>query len=98
MAYGIGYDIIVDDDNCNAIGNEYVNRAKKFENALDQYNALLEEILDSAVMNGALSDNLKKFKEATKVLKNEANSIAQAAQGCTRQFLTDMNSADSYLF
>lgn len=98
MAYDIGYDIVVNDDNCNAIGNDFVNRAKRFENALDQYNALLEEILDTAVMEGALANNLRKFKEAANALKNEANSVAKAGQGCTRQFLTDMNSADSYLF
>lgn len=98
MAYGIGYDIVVNDDNCNAVGSEYADRAKWFENILERYDEILQEILDSAVMDGALADNLKKFRQEANALKNETASIAKAAQSSTHQFLADMDSADSYLF
>ncbi len=98
MAYDIGYDILVMDDNCNLIGAEYEKRAKKFESVLRTYQNNLQDILDRAVMDGALADNLKKFKEEAKTLQNEANSIAASAKECNKQFLTDMDAADSYLF
>jgi hypothetical protein len=98
MAYEIGYDVVVYDDFCDSIGDEYEKCAKKFESALCTYQNNLQDILNHAVMDGALADNLKKFKEEAKTLQNEANGIAAAAKQCSKQFFSDMDTADSYLF
>ena len=98
MAYDIGYDVVVYDDNYNQLGQEYVNRAKRFEDVLNKYQQTLQEILDCAVMDGALADNLKNFMCEVTTLKNQAGGAAEAAKKCSKGFLADIDTADSYLF
>ena len=45
-----------------------------------------------------INRNLKRFRQEANALRNETASIAKAAQSCTHQFLSDMDSADSYPF
>lgn len=98
MAYEIGYDIIVDEDNCDAMSKEYVKRAEKFEGVLAGFCEIIEDILATAVMEGALADNLAKYLEEVEKLKGEVLEIARQAKKCNDGFLTEMNAADSYLF
>lgn len=98
MAYEIGYDIVVDDDKCRSICNEYQNRADKFEEHLEEYLTILGRISTDAISEGDVSKRLADFKEQAEGLKGEAGSIADEAKKQNGAFMTDFDTADNYLY
>lgn len=98
MPGDIEYDLIVNDENCEAIGKEYIRRAENFENMLSQYETILTKLLSDGIKSGRVHENLKLYSEAVATLKEEVNELATKAQSCNTGFITDMDTADSYLY
>lgn len=98
MAYEIGYDIIVDDDKCASICNEYQSRADKFEEHLEEFIKIIERISTEAISEGDVSKRLDDFKKQVEGLKGEAKNIANDAKTQNGTFLGDFDTADNCLF
>lgn len=98
MPGDIEYDLIVNDENCEAAGKEYIRRAENFENMILQYESILTKLLSEGIKSGKVHDNLKLYSEIVATLKTEVKELATKAQECNRGFITDMDTADSYLY
>lgn len=98
MSNGTPYDLIVYDSNVISLGEEYISRAQAFETVLEKYINILQAILDEGIKEGKVHDNLAVFLKMVNELKAEAINIANSAKGSSQEFLTDMDSADSYLY
>lgn len=98
MGNETAYDLIVHDNNVISLGEEYVSRGEAFEAVLDKYINILQSILDEGIKDGKVHDNLAVFLNNVRALKSEAINIAKSAKESNHKFLTDMDSADSYLY
>lgn len=98
MTYKIGYDIVVNEEDCEAIGKEYETMAKDFEQKLKDYLASLDRILAGSVKSGQVADNLALFQQEVKGLQKEVEGISQAAKEKTISFGTTIDEADRDLF
>lgn len=98
MAYEIGYDIVIDDDKCRSICNEYQKRADKFEENLAKYLQILGRIKSEAIMEGSVSEKIGALQECAEVLKGESVTLANEAKTLNSSFLSDFDTADNYIF
>ncbi len=98
MAYEIGYDIVVDDEKCSSICNEYQKRADKFEENLKEYLQILSRIKSEAIMEGSVSEKIDSLQELVEVLKGESINLASEAKKLNSSFLSDFDTADNYIF
>lgn len=98
MANGIGYDLIVKDDNCESIANEYYKLGNRFEEYVNRYSEILNRVANDGIKSGKVHDNLLKFIEAVNGLKNQGKELTINAEKCANEFLQDMDTADSYLY
>ena len=98
MANGIGYDLIVKDDNCESIANEYYKLGNRFEEYVNRYSDILNRVANEGVKSGKVHDNLLRCNEAVNGLKNQGKELTINAEICANEFLQDMDTADSYLY
>lgn len=98
MAYNIGYDLIVNDENCRTIGVQYIKIAQEFEDRLNEYINILNSVTANAIRTGVVSDNLAEYKQCVEGFKNQLSEISEAANDILINFLVDMDAADSYLY
>ena len=52
MANGIGYDLIVKDDNCERIANEYYKLGNRFEEYVNRYSEILNRVANDGIKSG----------------------------------------------
>ena len=98
MANSIGYDLIVHDDNCQALSNEYYKLGERFEEYINRYSDILNRVANDGIRSGQVHDNLLRFIESVNGLKNQGKELAINAEKCANEFLVDMDTADSYLY
>ncbi len=98
MGSKIGYDIIVNEDNCKQIGETYMSYAEAFEVKLENYIASLDRILDGAVKSGKVANNLEIFSGECKNLKTMLNQMSEEAKNEINSFVADIDAADKELF
>ncbi len=98
MAYTIGYDIIVNDENVEESGLEYEGRCDSLEENIKRYIILLSKIKNEGIKSGAASENLGRFLEEVNSLKGEAEILAEEMKQCREAFLQGIDEADCYLY
>ncbi|WP_185382199.1 hypothetical protein [Listeria booriae] len=98
MAYTIGYDIVVDEEDCEEMGKEYETMAQTFEQKLIDYLASLDRILEGAVKSGQVADNLALFQQEVKGLQKKVEEISKTAKEKATSFGTAVDEADKELF
>ncbi|WP_185427972.1 hypothetical protein [Listeria booriae] len=98
MTYKIGYDIVVNDDNCNDIGKGFTDIAIKFEDKLKNYLDSLTRVLDGAVKSGEVASNLEAFKLEAKTLENVLEGIHQEITSTLETFVADIDTVDNDLY
>ncbi|MBC1502221.1 hypothetical protein [Listeria booriae] len=98
MAHTIGYDIVVNEEECEEIGKEYETMAETFEQKLTDYLASLNRILAGAVKSGQVADNLALFQQEMKGLQKEVEGISKTAKEKATSFGSAVDKADKELF
>lgn len=98
MSTTLDYDIVVHDDACGEAGAEFKDISDKFTSYLNTYSSILERILSDEIPSGKVHNNLEKFLESVNGLKDQLGDIADTAQKCSNDFVTDMDKADGYLY
>lgn len=92
------YDLVVYDNEFEAMGEEYIKRAERFNEILEIYTASIKRILDEGIKSGQVHDNLNSFYETVEGLKDNVDDISKNAKKCLDGFIQDMDTADSYLY
>lgn len=98
MSDSLNYDLVVCDDDCKAMGQNYKALADKFNTYLDTYTEILDRVINEGLVSGKVHNNFKKYSEAVTKLKGQINDLADKAQKCTEEFVTEMDEADSYIY
>lgn len=98
MTYKIGYDIVVEDSNCEELGDEFSQIATVFENKLGNYMDSLQRIVDGAVKSGRVATNLMAFKEEADQLTNLVDGIHREIKVNLSSFVEDMDQVDQGLY
>lgn len=98
MSYGLDYDLVVYDESVKDISREYLKRGEEIENILDRYSRILKKITEDGIKSGKVNDNLKIYLEAVEKLKREASYLAERAEDCINNFISDIDIADNYLY
>ncbi|MBC2292912.1 hypothetical protein HCC36_06660 [Listeria booriae] len=98
MTYKIGYDIVVNEEDCEKMGKEYETMAQTFEQKLTDYLASLDHILAGAVKSGQVAGNLALFQQEVKGLQKEVEEISKTAKEKATSFGIAIDEADKELF
>ena len=98
MANSIGYDIIVDDDNCVEWGLEIVRHGLNIETKIEQYTTSLDRIISNGITSGKVFDNLEQFNAAAKELKGIIKETSEIAKGYINEYVKEVDTADEYIF
>ncbi|WP_088815541.1 MULTISPECIES: hypothetical protein [Listeria] len=98
MTYKIGYDIVVNDDNCSDVGNEFTKIATSFEEKLKNYLDSLTRVLEGAVKSGEVASNLEAFQLEAKTLENILEGIHQEITETLKTFVSDIDTVDNDLY
>lgn len=99
------YDLIIEDENCKEVGENYVKEATKFEDILKEYIRIMEEVVESGIPSGQVHENLKVFlDEGIKKINTGSDGtgerlfLANKAKTCNDEFIEEIDEADSYLY
>lgn len=92
------YDLVVHDDNCRELAQEYVTQAERYEEILEQYTDIIQNILETGIKEGNVHDNLQVYLNVVMTLKQQVTQIAGEGKKHTEDFLRDMDTADSYIY
>lgn len=98
MADDFNYDLVIYDDDCKKIGQDYKDLTDKFNTYLDTYLGILDRVINNGIKSGKVHNNLVKFSESVTGLKGQINDLSDTAKGCAEDFVTDIDEADSYLY
>jgi len=98
MGFSIGYDLIVKDDDMSSLCGCYSELSQRFEEKLLAYSSSLDHVINAAIKSGKTAQNLLLFKNTVDTLKGEASELADVASSCVSSFVSDTDSADSYLY
>ena len=98
MADELDYDLVVYDDDCKEIGKDYKKLADEFNTYLNTYSQILDRVINSGIKSGKVHNNLVKFSEAVKGLNGQIDDLANTANECGNDFVSDIDEADSYLY
>lgn len=98
MAYEIGYDIIINDDEIEMIKGEIIARAETFEENVKTLNEIVERIVAEGIKKGEISNKLSRFSGEVSNLTTHLRDIAKEVTTQSDNFLQDIDTADSCLF
>lgn len=90
--------LIIDDDYCNSVAEYFANQGEHLDEVISQYVAILQEIKDSAITSGDVSNALGTYISYAKRLNGQITNISAIAKSHVSNFLTRVDSADKYLF
>lgn len=90
--------LIIDDEYITEVGKACKARGKKMEEILDKYIEILDEIRVEAITKGNISEAINAYVGCAKLLNNQISEISSSVNLICKGFITDVNSADEYLF
>lgn len=96
--YSLGYDLVVDDDGIIAEAESLAGKTTMFELQLANLVRTLDNVVNTAIMEGNTSDNLAAFVEEVRGLQEEAGDIVEQLKATTANYVTSMDEADSYVY
>lgn len=101
----VEYDLIIEDDNCKEIGENYVKDATIFEDVLKEYIKIMEDVVNKGIPSGQVHENLKSFlEEGIKKINIGSNGegermfLSKKGKTCNESFIEEIDIADSYLY
>ncbi|MDD6795979.1 MAG: hypothetical protein PUE01_11325 [Clostridiaceae bacterium] len=90
--------LIVNDDDFSSMAEHYNDIADKFTGYLNTYSDSLQKILSEGIKAGKVHNNLQSFSAEVNNLKDQINSLATDASSAVTDFLSEIDTADSYLY
>jgi len=96
--YGLGYDLVVVDEEFPDLGVALQTMADTFEAKLKAYQESLSRIVAGAVKEGVVAENLVDFKGRASGLTGEARRLADEVKQILSQYVTDIDRADKQLY
>lgn len=91
-------DLIIDDDYCTSMGNYFYLQGQMLNTMIKAYIATLEKVRSNAIKEGEVADALDAYLVYVKKLDGQIKEISVIAKNQVSDFLTQVDSADEYLF
>lgn len=92
-------ELIVDDDYIRQMGKYYYKMGNSaIDIMLKDYINIMQEIKDTAIMEGDIADSLSTFIQCAQSLKDRAGDIGNELKQLTDYFISDIDEADQFLF
>lgn len=90
--------LIVDDQYCQEMGRFFKNKGEKLNQIVTEYVQILQEIRDSAIMEGEIATVLSQYIDCCKQLEGQIRVLSTTIDGTITRFLLSVDEADDYLF
>lgn len=90
--------LMVDDEYCQNMGNYLQKKGCELDRIVTEYINILQEINNTAIMNGETAEVLSQYIECCRKLEGKITYLSNVANQTVTQFLSDVDTADDYLF
>lgn len=90
--------IKIDDNYINEMSEFFGTASENLQGMLDNYNTILNEVLQEAIISGENADKLQLFENAASSLEQGIKEIGAMAKQSATDYLADIDEADSYLY
>lgn len=94
----LGYDLIVEEEELQAQLQQIYEQAISYEDAIKQYNEVLQNAVTDSVVGGNTAKNLKLFWMETSKLQGEIGELVNMIYRLTLSYQSAIDEADSYLY
>lgn len=91
-------DLIVDDEYCTSMGNYFYAQGQTLNTMVKDYINALEKVRRNAIKAGEAAEALDAYIAYAKKLDGQIEEISAIAKKQAADFLTQVDSADEYLF
>ncbi|WP_075718708.1 hypothetical protein [Roseburia sp. 499] len=91
-------DLIIDDEYCTTMGNYFETQGQILNTMVKDYIAALEKVRKNAIKSGEVAKALDVYITYAKKLDGQMEEISVIAKKQVSDFLTQVDSADEYLF
>jgi len=92
------YDLLVDDDNLSSLIEEYQRMSSVIEDKVTSLSESLDRVWAGAIQSGKTAENLLVFKATVGTLKGETSELSATIRTNIESYVSDMDTADSYLY
>ena len=96
--YDLGYDLVVVDEEYADLGSALGTMAESLEAKLKSYDESLSRVVDAAVKEGEVAENLAGFKSLVAALNGETRWLAKQGKQILSQYVKDIDRADKQLY
>lgn len=90
--------LIIVDEYVQQIGRRCAQRGEALEGILADYLQLLREIKTEALVDGRTSNSLGVFIDCVSLLSDQLGILSDNADRACQTYISDINTADDYLF
>jgi hypothetical protein len=90
--------LIVADDEYTEAKKAIESFGKAAEKRIEKYVSIMEKVSSTAIKDGTVADNLKKYIEAMKLTKGTVELFTQSLAGAADGFLGEIDANDEYLY
>ena len=90
--------LIIVDEYVQSVGSNCVRRGQDLEQILATYLQILREIKEEALIDGRTSASLGVFIDCVNLISDQVSILSDNAQRACQNYISDINTADDYLF
>ncbi len=90
--------LIIDDDYCNQMSEYFIKQEEHLDSVISQYITILQEIKNTAITSGDVSDALSEYIGYAQKLNNQIGNVSTITKTHISNFLKKVDEVDKYLF
>ena len=91
-------ELIIDDEYCRSMGKYFETQGQKIDQIVSQYVSILQELRSKAIVSGELANALSAYISYASKLNKQIGNLSTTAKKQVDAFLSNVDSADQYLF
>ena len=91
-------DLIVNDSDFECINDKYTEIGAYFEEVIEDYIALIDDICIDGIKSGHIHDNLLIYRNTAAKLNGQIEDVMGIVSGICSKFVTDIDAADEDLY
>lgn len=91
-------DIVIDDSYIEEISEFMTTQGERFEEFLKNYTALMQVAVTEGIQSGRTKESLENYISVARELQGSVDIISQTGVMTTTKFLTEIDTADRYLY
>lgn len=91
-------ELIIDDVYCRSMGTYFETQGHQIDHIISQYVSILQEVKSKAIVSGEVADALSAFISYASKLNKQIGNISTTAMKQVNAFLSNIDSADQYLY